>query len=586
MATESQLVSEVQSVARDVSTSSGSSVPVALLRLGGILESAEAISTRTLLKVKEQIWLNDLIHTLVEALHDDGSIVRERLSIATQLSGILSSTCVGFFPKAKITEQPSGEDVSTDIDHAEEYYELLLPAAVDALLILLNNLLQSEPLDGASESPGIVEPFKSIIDSLVWLCASHKQCLYRVLQSQYLLHILITENAQCSHHILTALRKLIKSDRDSLSSVSLEMMQNIFDELVYKLSGNEKKAALLSLKLLASAVLCSQRLMELIVTRYNDLLLHVQKWNWQKLGADVRAFVAELETKLSGEVGSENSAAVMIQAAWRGYSTRRKMQKVQKGIQRFQLLYRKRKAQKLKSKEISNQLKSQDRLKEASSKAGLLSFHEKQMSLVEQLPASDLKNFVNKQQSDAAAKLQSWWRGKLAQQELCKRRENALLTKSALTIQRAIRRYLHRKSKKPHSSDVLVFPRIEGVEREQLQLEIARFRECHPVTYMTESERRHLHDEVQRELEQLYVNLTTTKQQKQTSALVSRVNDSCELLLKAPQLKDCTPATVNSFSSSSSNVVRMAQAAHREELKAMDTPWWKQSALDSDEIIL
>ena len=45
-----------------------------------------------------------------------------------------------------------------------------------------------------------------------------------------------------------------------------------------------------------------------------------------------------------GNLQVEKHAAVVIQASWRGYSTRKKMKRVHNGIRNFQLFYRRWKA--------------------------------------------------------------------------------------------------------------------------------------------------------------------------------------------------------------------------------------------------
>ena len=52
--------------------------------------------------------------------------------------------------------------------------------------------------------------------------------------------------------------------------------------------------------------------------------------------------------------------------------------------------------------------------KELILKSQRLSFREKQLSTMEQLPASEIDRFVSQQENTAAVAIQAWWMGRLA----------------------------------------------------------------------------------------------------------------------------------------------------------------------------
>ena len=577
-----RVAGEVANATRDTD------VPYTLLQLRDILECQE-LDARDLRTVKEQIWKCDLIHIIVEVLRQDFTLVEGRWDTAAHLVSILSSICTGFNPKVKTNP---GEEIQSEVEQVKEYYEILLPTAVDSILILANTLLEIESAGqlqvGGKLSTTHLECFQSVIDSLLWCCAGHKQCIPRILQSPYLLHILITDNLPYCEVLIPAMRKLVKASKSSLSSIPLDVLQNILDELVYKLSGKGKRAAVLSLKLLASIVHYSPNVLEVVLSRYRGLHTVVSQFRKEDLGQDVDQFIVKLEMRAATEVEAQicNQAAVVIQAAWRGYTTRKKIKTVHKGIQRFQQLYRKKKVERLRRKEEEIEMKSSQAVKQELQQSSWIKFREKQMALLEQLPASDLDRFMRTQKIQAATTIQSWWRSKQAQKEYNTKRKEI---KCAVVLQRAVRRFLRQRKKSQNSAkqQPLVFPVIEGAERELLQGVVAQHRELHPVTHHTASELQQLHKGVQDHLCEFYQSRSfQRKADKHRTLLLSQLNRDCELLLSAPSVSAASSSDIITYSSRSASIARMAEMAHQEELKAMDLPWWKKPQLDRDEISL
>ena len=577
-----RVAGEVANTTRDTD------VPYALLQLRDVLECQE-LGGRELRSVKEQIWKCDLIHIIVEVLRQDFTLVEGRWDTAAQLVSILSSICTGFNPK--VQTKPD-EETQSDVEQVKEYYEILLPTAVDSVLILANTLLEIESagqlqLEGKPSTTHL-DYFQSVIDSLLWFCAGHKQCIPRILQSPYLLHILITDNLSYCEVLIPAMRKLVKANKSSLSSIPLDVLQNILDELVYKLSGKGKRTAVLSLKLLANIVHYSPNVLEVVLSRYKGLHTVVLQFKNEGLGQDVDQFIAKLEMRAATNTEAHicNQAAVAIQAAWRGYTTRKKIKTVHKGIQRFQQLYRKKKAERLRRKEEQIRMKSSQAVKQELQKSSWIKFHEKQMAILEQLPASDVDRFMQTQKIQAATTIQSWWRSKQAQKRYNMKRKEI---KCAVVLQRTVRQFLQRRKKSQNSAkqQPIVFPVVEGAERELLQGVVAQYRELHPVTYHTASELQQLHREVQDHLSEFYHSRSAQrKADEHRTLLLSQLNRDCELLLSAPSVSAASSSDVTTYSSRSASIARMAEMAHQEELKAMDLPWWKKPQLDLDEISL
>lgn len=230
--------------------------------------------------------------------------------------------------------------------------------------------------------------------------------------------------------------------------------------------------------------------------------------------------------------------------------------------------------------------------KNVSLKSQRLSFREKQLSTMEQLPASQIDRFVSQQENTAAVAIQAWWRGRLAREKCSKLHDEGRQARSAAIIQRAYRRY--KKKGKSDSSDGHLLPQIEGAEREALQGEIAQYQEHHQPSFKSPTEIRELHDKVQNLTEQFYLSrIEQRRRDRKRTELLSELDHSCDMLLGAPSLSDSfsIPDITVTFTTAaagggggSAAMAKMAQTAHREELRALNTPWWKRQALDFEDV--
>ena len=205
-------------------------------------------------------------------------------------------------------------------------------------------------------------------------------------------------------------------------------------------------------------------------------------------------------------------------------------------------------------------------------------FHEKQMLLIEQLPASKVGSFLLNQQTRAVTRVQSWWRGQLGRRMYRQRREHARMVAAAVVIQRTVRKFLRGKQNSPQvQASIPGFTSMEDQERERLQAEVVKYREEHRPSQCSDDQLRCTHDEVQQLLGDFYsrISVTETGDAERTHLLLSKLERDCSLLLTMPRLVDVTDEQMEQFTSSSQPVARMARQMHREEMRATEQPWWK-----------
>ena len=569
-----------------------------LLQLLPCLE-APHLTTADLSTLRHKIWKNDLIHLVIEVLRDDTSNqnIRDRWRKLTGLAVILSSTLAGLSPKdSKPRKQPSTESSSYS-EHIREYYEIILPTATDSILILASNILEFLESNQDNSSPGLLECFKKVVDSLVRLCTDHRPCTHRALQSPYLLNILITDHYLYGHSMLIAMETMMLADESAAACIPHDVLSSIVDELVYKLSGTDGEGATLSLRLLAQLSTALPDLPATLSSGYTGLLTLVKKWTHKdrELGAAVKWLVSKLELEAGEQVGldEKQKAALFIQASWRGYASRKKMIAAKRGIRKFQLLFRKRRAEKLKRKESmeQNAVKASLKLSDLKRKSSQLDFHQKQLTLYEQQPASELRGFIDAQENKAAIKIQSVWRAHAVRTQIKEHKSKRRSVKSAVIIQRAFRRHIQRKQREKLSMKYEYLPELPEAMRDKLQEEVARYRDTHTTSsaHRTREEAVALHQEVQQEYEKSRFSQSAHAQSiDETRLLISKLNRSCELMLNAPSLDKAfsMDGIEDTFSSKSPLVAKMGRTAHREELKAMNTPWWKRTPLDHQEVTL
>lgn len=585
----------VTNIARATSNKRATEIPLILLQLKQIL-SSKALSLKQLRKVKEYIWLNDLLHVNIETLRQDFTKVQGQWATAAQLVSILSAVCCGICPKENrtVARQSYSEQL-------KEYYDILLPTSADSLLILANNLLEKEQQNvDSGHQVSELNHFQLITDSLLEMCQSHRQCIERVLKSPYLLHLLITDLVHHCNVVLSFLADLVVIDGSLLVTLPPDILNSLLDELVFKLSGEQERSAVLSLELMARLAMANHAVLELISSRYTGVLEFAVKWTIQKRSSNITKFISQLRALVvaESEDAVHHRAVTVIQAAWRGYSGRRRLKKMQQGIRKFQQIYRQRKAEKLKQAEEDQTMKMLRTAKDLSLKSQRLSFREKQLSIMEQLPATEIDRFVSQQESAAAVAIQAWWRGRLACAKRSKLHDERRQSRSAAVIQRAYRQYI-KKGKSDSRGDHLL-PQIEGAEREALQGEIAQYQEHRPPSFKSSTEVRELHDKVQNLTEHFYLSrIEQHRRDRERTELLSELDHSCDMLLGAPSLSDSfampdiavtftTAAACGSGSggggAGSATVAKMAQTAHREELRAFNTPWWKRQTFDFEDV--
>ena len=588
--------SSIFSIAHEAGASSSPDTALVLLKLKEVLNS-RSLTPAALREARRLIWQSDLIHLIVEALRVDFSTTHGQWYTAAELAKILSEVCAALKPEATT----SGNSMNPNEEElVNEYYNFLLPAAVDSLLVLANNIHECEA-SVDSDAPSLALPgtpsllyldqFSSTIDALVLICSAHTLCTAHSLQSPYLLHLLIVDNPSYSLKMLQALSSLVQFDPSFLSSLPPHILQSLLDELVYKASSSQTQLVVPSVSLLTALSHHHRPVMDCISERYEGLANILQRWGEDKFDDQSRQFIASLckRAHFRGDAERENIAATLIQAGWRGYCSRKKLKRAHRGVTRFQQLYRRKKALENARKKLEDSKKIIAFQQATQKRQKLRLKHETQLSLLEQIPAASAKQYLFEEQDAAATKLQSWWRGVRARENMASVKERERRERSASIIQRGVRQYLaHRKGHEQadcnQTSQERAIKPLTREEGDQFMKDIVRYRETHPPQYKTDRQLADCHAEVVESLREFYASRNSQHQKEnQRNLLLTELERQSQLLLSMPSVAQSTPETIRTFLSGSSRAVtRMGERTHQEELKVMQLPWWERFELEEE----
>ena len=433
------------------------------------------MNSKALEEIYVRMWKSDIIHVLIEVLREDFSTIDGEWCTASELTSLLARICS--FVKPLRSSNPEALSTfsleSFNDEELEEYYDILVPTAVDSLLIVANNIHENNhedlPVDGLALN---LEYFKLTLSSLCQVCSVHTQYITRIIQSPYLLHLMVTDSQPYALEGLAILHELIMLKEDKITPTN--ELQSLLDELVFKIGGTDESLAMSSLSLLALLSANNSTTLDLICDKYKGLSVLLQKWK-SSFDGPLKNFAQTLleRVKVSDEDYIQDKAAVIIQAGWKGFCTRKKMLKAKRGIIKFQRLYRLRKARKVQEnakKVLNNSAQSIRKFQSTRER------HEREKEILEQIPAVTIDSFLSKREKSAAMKIQSWWRQHRGKNKIDS--NNIIKQRSAEVIQRAYREYSKGKCKHVQqsawsaSSPRYTLPPLTAIEREQLNAEI------------------------------------------------------------------------------------------------------------------
>ncbi|KAH3699932.1 IQ calmodulin-binding motif-containing protein 1-like [Dreissena polymorpha] len=574
-------------LAAEVAETKDRRVPSVLLRLKPILDTCPSGTTDGG-RVRREIVEFELLEVLILILKQDYSIIEGQWHTAARLCTILGQAVSGLdLPK----------DQLRDIEKKK------LPDAIDNMFLVARRiqaryLVIPKVPSKEKERSFLLGCFKSVIEALVLISAGYVLITSKVLSSPWLLQLMIMDNGDSVTMVMDMVVKVIRANWLAVKEVGHKTLYSIMDELVYKLS--VEQAASLGAGA-TKCVLCiceyHKPMVTSLSTRYRGLRPLLSRWDGKGFSRDLKELYRLLEAGNAqrAEMEKNYDSALIIQANWRGFITRKKLSKANQAFAKFQKAFRNR--QRLREETLVRE-KHQTEMEYK----GLLNrqrimreFRERQLHCLEILPAAKVDAFLQAEETQAATKIQKMWRGYNERSQLTGRRDHVQRTRAAVKIQRCVRTWLERLERR--KGDVPIHLRPPGLNddrRVELQKTIANWREENPPRANTREELEKVHNQAMSMLAQYYSGLRKSrKDEHKRDTLMARLDIDSELCSLAPPLDKVTQKDVEMYSTRSVPVATKARVNHMETLRNLQLPWWKKlgdefqdSEVQEEEVLL
>ncbi|XP_065837159.1 IQ calmodulin-binding motif-containing protein 1-like [Oscarella lobularis] len=572
---ESGVKQRIQSLAVEVSESGDENLAWKLLTVVDVLGDCRRSSNRLLLTAAhEEIWRYGLLETIVEILKDDFDDVRGEWNTAAKLAQIVAECIENVRP------------IHAELDFASNAVETLLlvaSAQQEKFVAILNSGVPK------GDAKPTLDDFRATLDGATRLGTNVASLSTSFLQSPLLLHMLITENPETAHLVLTAIRRVVQSNAKALRKIDEIIISNLLDEIVFKVSSTREPFVACSAVRLSLALADARpdRFLPLFVAQYGGLRPLIAKWKRQGFDDDVHRLLALLDSNQEERFVERrrDDAARRIQALWKGREARRRVDAGRRGVVKLQRLVRDWLGRKREGKRSARLDLLTRQAKEDQYRVEIRRTMVKQMAYLEHVPAGKVDAYLTEREAKAATVLQSRYRGLLARRKLAKRRAFEERDKAARRIQREYRGFVERRRLREREAATSLDLNRWGFDigeerRREIEERIAIVRERSPYRFETIESLRELHDRAQRMVGDF---LSSRRRDRdgdvRRRALVARLRSDAAQFLSAPRLVEAGVEDVEAFSSASGPVVAMAQRAHAEELKAARLPWWKRVPL-------
>ncbi|XP_041056099.1 IQ calmodulin-binding motif-containing protein 1 isoform X2 [Carcharodon carcharias] len=555
--------SQIFNLAAEVAESANDKIPTLLLKLKEILKGPP-LGSKELQKLKEDIYYYDLIQYCVLVLRQDYNNIPGSWSTAVELAEIVSTTCVDLDPK----------------EEAEEFYDKVLPSAADNLMLLARHL-QARFLKAVEDNSkqDFLHYFHNVTNSLCWLLGGHIQLIQHVFQSDHLLQLLLTDDIETGAIMVSVLLGILQVNRTVLFSVEEKNIRIILDELIYKLFATSNPViGSTSIKVMLLIVESHPPTLKILCTSYKGLCSLLSKqWTGRGFDKELSQLLDLLYAGSTQGVSQQKSyrAACLIQAAWRAYQTRKRVKNLPKVVTTLQRSFRAKREQemhRLEKMREEEELKCQLQLRRH---RALREFRQRQLSLLEIVPASEMDKYLQEERERSALLIQKVWLGYRQRKAFNKQKQALKEFRAAVIVQRAVLKFLNKR--RNLRSCITPWQGLTDTQRLELRAKVDAHVKLHPVSQESKERANERHSHAQEMLGQYLMrrNLERKSEQRQ-EALLAQINTDIELLMNAPGLKEATKEDTAVFSSRSVPVAARARQSHNTMLQFTRGPWWKK----------
>ncbi|XP_046355575.2 IQ calmodulin-binding motif-containing protein 1-like [Haliotis rufescens] len=554
-------------------------LPLTLLKLKDILDTAEAGEV-DFVRLRREVWEYNLLQVLILVLRQDFSIIPGEWRTAVRLVDLLSQASSGLNLPRQEMRQFQEHHLPRALD-----YIFLLTRRIQAQITALKQDEVDQPERKKMEYTGYI---KAIMESVVYLASGYVTLVAEILKSPWLLQLLITDEPDTVVAVITMMDKVIRAYGVALSQIDQKIVYSILDELIYKISVNNNVAVgAAATKCILKICDAFRLIVDVLCTRYKGLRPLLGKWHGKGFARELKQLLVLLDTGSAkkAEMEKYHLAAIYLQACWKGCITRIKLRRANAAFKKFQRTYRLKKEKEERFREQTKidaefyhhlKLNRQRIMRE---------FKERRLHLIEIMPAVQIPRFLQREQSDAAVKIQTMWRGHKERNRLPGRQEVARQVKAVIKIQRTVRRWMDRLDKRREDVTIsLKPPGLTDVKRLELHQQIENWRESNPTPSKTPEELLEIHTKAAEMLHHHYASVRSQRRtQQQRDALIARLDTDSELILLAPPLKSVTQKDVHMYTSRSVPVGAKARSNHVETMKRLQLPWWKRLGEEDEE---
>ncbi|KAK2150495.1 hypothetical protein LSH36_403g03081 [Paralvinella palmiformis] len=595
MASEDQGEQEILQIASEVSDVADIVVPRKLVKLQKILDTYPK-GSKLQSKVKLNIWKLGLIKVALTSLKQDFGQILNGWNLASKVASIVCQTCAGL--------EPPG---------SEKFYKESVPDIVNTLLIVAGKLQAkfiktSDILEDTKKD--LMGYFKSVLDGISLLCSGPEKVALEVIRSPWLLQMLITDDGRTFIQVTELFQSINRIKPGIIGKLDEKLKHQYLDELIYKLSassqGDIAGAACRSVNTICESY---SPTVELLCKRYKGLLSVLMSRKNHGFERDLYRLqqVLEAGSMRQAEMQKKHEAAMLIQAWWRSYYTRKRIKKANVAIATFQRSFRARRREHEEEKEASRMRSELEHMLQMNRRKAMRDLRTRKLHALQILPADEVEKYLQQESHNAAIQIQRHWRGyKIRKDTIEEKRSFVIQTRAAIIIQRMMRPALRlNKSTQAQSQysmnvmknhELLIrkwLDRIRAGKREppawqrppgltdkrrvQLQEKVMEWRENHEIQTKMDDAREDLHYKVQAMIKHFAMkSRTTRKNQQRRELLLSRIAMDAEMLLEAPKLSEATEADVEDFTSHSVPIATKARYNHAQEMRLLRQPWWRK----------
>ncbi|KAJ8247080.1 hypothetical protein GJAV_G00258520 [Gymnothorax javanicus] len=564
--------SDLQPLISTIAEKSELTVSQLLLQLKDILFRKSVDNDSDLEKLKQDLYTYGILQYCSTALKYDYENVQGGYSTATQMAEILSSCCVGFHPVRK----------------KEEFQNEVLPSAADNMISLAKRLMDKAV--EVKENTDTIRHFQKVMDSIFWLLKGHNHLIPQVLQSNQYEEIQLSENEEIGVISLLLLQNLIQANSAFLSDIGHRTLKGILDDIIYKLGCSSSPATGRAATKTLLLIGCSQQSISDVILQQYEGLDSLLKNEWMGKGFDselqqlINLLYAGDSAREPAQDSSEEKvkAACVIQAAWRAFQTRKRIKKLPKAVSTLQRSFRQRRQlQEAESRRrrAEEDLKQQVLLRR---QRAIREFRLRQLHLLEMVPAGQVERFMGELELRAAVMIQRVWRGHRVRCNFRSQKQDLRQFKAAVTIQRAVLRFLKRQRAKRYRLPPWKGPRgLTDTRRTELKKQVDEYVALHLRPSVSVEQCRERHQRAQEMLRQHLMRRDTERKAEQhRQALLAQINTDLELLMNAPALGEATEEVCGVFLSRSAPVAMRAKQSHNAQLQAARCPWWKKLGIE------